>query len=141
MFPVISHKNFNRLTCLALFLALCSSTNALAIGFNAGLTIIVFLLISRILAEYPYPIERPGLLLGYFGKYWEIALSGLLYNAAIWIDKWVMWFSPHREVLSSRMFSSPDYDSGVSTRPSCIPKQAAMRRLSSKRPWRISTSS
>jgi uncharacterized membrane protein len=49
----------------------------------------------------------------YFRIYWELALSGLVYNMAIWVDKWIMWLAPEREVLRSGLISYPDYDSAM----------------------------
>jgi uncharacterized membrane protein len=83
------------------------------IGFNCGLGVILFVLTARIFAEYPYGVVRPFAFLGYFKRYWDLALSGLVYNLAVWADKWVMWFSPEREELPSGMISFPDYDSAM----------------------------
>jgi uncharacterized membrane protein len=79
-------------------------------GFNIGLAVIVFTTVARTLAEYPYRIVQPLALLGYFRKYWELAVSGLAYNAAIWIDKWVMWFAPERQFATNIMVYHPTYD-------------------------------
>lgn len=83
------------------------------IGFNCGLGVILFGLTARIFAEYPHGIVRPFAFLGYFRRYWDLALSGLIYNLAVWADKWVMWMSPEREELPSGMVSFPDYDSAM----------------------------
>lgn len=83
------------------------------IGFNIGLAVILFVLTARIFAEYPYGIVRPFAFLGHFKRYWDLALSGLVYNVAVWADKWVMWFSAEREELPSGMISFPDYDSAM----------------------------
>lgn len=82
-------------------------------GFNTGLMVIFFALIARIFAEYPYPIRHPFAFLSYFKKYWDLALSGLIYNIAIWIDKWIMWAAPEREVLDSNFVSYPVYDGAM----------------------------
>jgi len=79
-------------------------------GFNIGLAVIVFTTIARILSEYPYRIIQPFAFVGYFRKYWELAVSGLAYNAAIWIDKWVMWFAPEHQVIANVMVYHPAYD-------------------------------
>ena len=83
------------------------------LGFSGGLAYILFLLIARVLAEYPYQVAHPFRFLSQFRQYWELALGGLLYNAAIWVDKWVMWFAPDSEVLASGMVSYPDYDTAM----------------------------
>jgi uncharacterized membrane protein len=82
-------------------------------GFNAGLALILFNLISRVFAEYPTRADAPFALLGYFRRYWDLALAALAYNLAVWIDKWIMWSAPEREVLASGLFSHPDYDGAM----------------------------
>ncbi len=96
-------------------LALAGSLGAFGIllGFNLGLGLIFFALVARVFAEYPYRITWPFAFLGYFRKYWDLALAGLIYNLAIWVDKWVMWCAPEREVLESGFVSYPIYDGAM----------------------------
>ena len=82
-------------------------------GFNIGLAIIFFYLIARVLSEYPGNPRHPFAFLRYFRSHWQIALSGFIYNLAIWVDKWIMWFAPEREVNISRLISFPNYDSAM----------------------------
>ena len=49
----------------------------------------------------------------YFRKYWHLAAGGFLYNAAIWVDKWIMWFAPESVQLDSKLRFYPDYDSAM----------------------------
>jgi len=88
-------------------------TSGLLIGFNIGLATIMFTLISRVFAEYPYPITKPFEFLGHAKKYWDLALTGVIYNMAAWVDKWIMWFVPERETLPSGMISYPNYDGAM----------------------------
>lgn len=97
----------------AAFGASAGSTATMLAGFSAGLALILFLLLARVYAEYPYPIIHPFRYGRFFKRYWLLALSGAVYNMAIWVDKWVMWFAPEREVLASGMISYPDYDSAM----------------------------
>lgn len=84
------------------------------VGFNIGNAWIVFSLIAKVLAEYPYTLTRKTELKKYYRRYWELAVGGVFYNAAIWVDKWVMWiWAPQREMLPSKMVFYPDYDSGM----------------------------
>ncbi len=87
------------------------SVSSLLLAFNTGLTVILFYLVTRILIEYPYPVKRPFRMLGKMREYRILALSGLAYSTAIWIDKWILWFSPQGELLPSGLISFPDYDS------------------------------
>ncbi len=82
-------------------------------GFNIGLVWILFSLIAKILAEYPYKLSSTNGFKRYFHKYWELAVGGVFYNAAIWVDKWIMWFAPESLVLPSKMRMYPDYDSAM----------------------------
>lgn len=85
----------------------------MVLGFSIGLAIIVFWLCARILAEYPYKLTGNFSLKPYFKRYWELALAGLFYNAAIWVDKWIMWFAPEATVLPSNLRFYPEYDSAM----------------------------
>lgn len=83
------------------------------LGFSIGLAIIVFWLAARILAEYPYRLTKSFALKPYFHRYWELALAGFFYNAAIWVDKWIMWFAPEATLLPSNIRFYPEYDSAM----------------------------
>ena len=83
-------------------------------GFNMGLALIFFTLTARILSEYPSDVIRPLELLFRFKPYWVLAMSGLSYNAAIWVDKWLMWFlEPQADVVGGSLFTLPFYDSAM----------------------------
>ncbi len=82
-------------------------------GFSFGLGLTVFALVSKIFAEYSYRLDRPFAMMGYFRQYWELAVGGIFYNAAIWIDKWIMWFAPERVKMPSGIIMYPDYDSAT----------------------------
>ena len=82
-------------------------------GFNIGMGAILFILIPRILAEYPYKPDRLFGFIKYFKKFWDLALCGFFYNLAIWADKWIMWFSPYRQSLDNGFISYPNYDSAM----------------------------
>lgn len=97
----------------AFLMAPIGSVAGMLVGFSAGLAFILFSLIARVFAEYPYGVIRPFGIFRYFIQYWEIAVGGLVYNLAIWIDKWIMWLSPNREVLAYGLVSYPDYDGAM----------------------------
>lgn len=82
-------------------------------GFSLGLSFIIAMLVAQIFIEYPYRFKQPFPVLGYFRKYWQIALGGLVYNSAIWVDKWIMWFSPQAEKLPNNLIIYPTYDSAM----------------------------
>jgi uncharacterized membrane protein len=82
-------------------------------GFAFGLGAILYILLARIAAEYPYGVINPFGFLGCFKSYWELALAGLFYNAAIWVDKWIMWLSPGGRVVASGFLSHSSYDAAM----------------------------
>ena len=82
-------------------------------GFTAGLTTTLFVLCARIFVEYPHEVVQPFAFLSNFRRYWELALVGLFYNAAIWVDKWIMWFAPGRVVIAGAMPAHPVYDGAM----------------------------
>jgi uncharacterized membrane protein len=99
---------------ISYFISTDYHATGMLIGFNIGLAVIVFWLAARILAEYPYKLTANFSLKPYFKRYWELMLIGFFYNAAIWIDKWIMWFAPEATLLMpSKMRFYPDYDSAM----------------------------
>jgi uncharacterized membrane protein len=82
-------------------------------GFTAGLALLFFGLVARVLAEYPYRVREPFAFLPAIGRYWELALFGFFYNAAIWVDKWIMWSAPGRMVIAGGMSANPTYDGAM----------------------------
>ncbi|MBF0131376.1 MAG: exopolysaccharide Pel transporter PelG [Magnetococcales bacterium] len=82
-------------------------------GFNAGLAIILFGIIARVFAEYPYEAKNFFGFLPYFRRYWDLALVGLTFNLAAWVDKWIMWFCPERDVVAGGFLSYSNYDSAM----------------------------
>lgn len=82
-------------------------------GFSVGLAFIVFAMVAKVFAEYPYSLGGGIGLFGYFKRYWHLALGGFFYNAGIWVDKWIMWFAPEATELPSGMIMFPNYDSAM----------------------------
>lgn len=82
-------------------------------GFNVGLAVIVFVLVGRVFVEFPYGVRSPFAFVREFRGNWELALGGFVYYAGVWVDKWIMWFGPEREMLPSGLISYPDYDSAA----------------------------
>lgn len=82
-------------------------------GYDIGLSLIVFILAGRIFAEYPYHLTGNFALKPFWKKYWQLAVGGFCYNAALWVDKWIMWFAPESVQLDSGLRFYPDYDSAM----------------------------
>lgn len=89
------------------------TTAGVLLGFSIGLMIIDAALIALILDEYPNYMKKPFQFLNYFKEHWELALGGLFYSLGIWVDKWVMWFSPEAVYIPSGFILYPYYDSAM----------------------------
>ena len=76
------------------YLGVRYSTIGMINGFSLGVCTILAILFSFVFYEYPFKINRPFYFLKYFVKYWPLAISGIAYSLAIWVDKWIIWFSP-----------------------------------------------
>jgi uncharacterized membrane protein len=95
----------------AVLLAPVFGATGMLAGFTVGLALIFFGLSARIFAEYPYRAQ--SLLVLDFRRYWHFALVGLLYNAAVWVDKWIMWFAPGSVTIARGIWTNPPYDSAM----------------------------
>jgi len=99
---------------LAVFLAYFFSgfmgAIGLLFGFSCGLGVILSSFIGVILAEYPPQEGKIFFFVKYFKKYWRVVLMGSCYNVGIWVDKWIMWFSPERRELPNHLIIYPEYD-------------------------------
>ncbi|MFH1873884.1 MAG: exopolysaccharide Pel transporter PelG [Pseudomonadota bacterium] len=86
----------------------------LAAGFTMGQVLLVVLLIVQIFTEFEY---RKGLelyFLSYFRKYTALAFIATFYNAGIWADKFVFWFSKQtNEHIHGFLYASTVYDTPV----------------------------
>lgn len=69
------------------------------LGYTAGQALIFFWLLARLLAEFPAGRIWDSTMLTYFLKYWELALIGMLFNLAIWVDKIMFWFAPDSRMI------------------------------------------
>jgi uncharacterized membrane protein len=83
------------------------------LGFSGGLALIVIIFGARILAEYPGPVRGVFAFLSRMRTYRSVFAAGLLYSAAIWVDKWIMWFAPESERLPSGLVYFSNYDSAM----------------------------
>ena len=87
--------------------------SGLLFGFALGLAVIFFSLVARVLAEYPGDILQPFAFLPEFPRFWQLALVGLLLNAGLWVDKWVMLFSPSAAMLGRALFTHEAYEGAM----------------------------
>lgn len=83
-------------------------------GFTAGLTITLLVLLATVLAEYRFPIKKPFEVLRYVRHHWDLAVGGLVYNLAIWIDKWLIWgFGSGTQTVGGALTTHPLYDGAM----------------------------
>ncbi len=82
-------------------------------GFNIGLGCCLALILASILSEYPFQFCSPLSIFKFAARFWLLLLSGLVYNIAIWIDKWIMWFAPDATVADTGVRINPSYDSAM----------------------------
>lgn len=90
-----------------------AGVDGMLLGFDVGLAVIVFALVARVFAEFPFPVRRPFAFLAYFRSQWALAVGGGVYFMGIWIDKWLMWMAPEHVVIPAGLVSYPDYDSAT----------------------------
>lgn len=86
-------------------------------GFNLGLAVALFGLLSRIIATFPFAVRdlvspARALLRG-MGAYWPIALGGLFAGVGAWVDKWIVWLSPQGQQIGYGLLHAPLYDSAM----------------------------
>lgn len=86
-------------------------------GFNIGLAVTLFSLMARVLTTFPHEVRDPisGIrdLWRAVQRYWVMALGALAANAAIWVDKWIMWMSDIGEKVHGGFVHAPLYDSSM----------------------------
>lgn len=85
----------------------------LLVGFNVGMAATNAVVCALILHNFS---GEAGPVRGLFEsalKYWELALSGLLYGIGIWVDKWLMWTAPEHHTVRGGLISYPMYDTAV----------------------------
>ncbi|WP_421902749.1 exopolysaccharide Pel transporter PelG [Maridesulfovibrio sp.] len=69
------------------------------LGYTCGQAVIFFWLLARLLAEFPPGRVWDSEMFSYFLKYWELALIGMFFNLAIWVDKIMFWFAPDSRMV------------------------------------------
>jgi polysaccharide biosynthesis protein PelG len=82
-------------------------------GYTAGLAVVFFSLAARITIDFPGHIRHPFSFLLGSRHLWQLAVVGLTMNAAIWVDKWVMWFSPGAIAVGRAMLTHESYESAM----------------------------
>ncbi|MHC4870845.1 MAG: exopolysaccharide Pel transporter PelG, partial [Planctomycetota bacterium] len=86
--------------------------NGLAWGFVAGQAVLTILLSVRIRLEFPSNRSADSMVVSHWKQMPFLLLIGFFYNAGIWIDKIIFWFSPFGEKIKGTycFYLSADYD-------------------------------
>lgn len=86
-------------------------------GFVSGLTLTFLLLTMRVLDTFGGRLDRPQagfeMIMAGFRTYRHLALGALAGTVAVWIDKWIFWFSPIGETVAGGLVHAPLYDSAM----------------------------
>jgi polysaccharide biosynthesis protein PelG len=89
----------------------------MVLGFASGLTITFLGLTMRILATFPEPVtDLMGgirMMLNGLVSYRSLALGAAAGAMAVWIDKWVFWFSGVGESVNGGLVHAPLYDGAM----------------------------
>jgi polysaccharide biosynthesis protein PelG len=90
---------------------------AMVLGFSSGLLVTFLGLCVRVMATFPHPECQFGAawrnLLAGFTTYRSLAVGALAGTTAVWVDKWVFWFSPVGESVAGGLVHAPLYDSAM----------------------------
>ncbi len=83
------------------------------IGYAIGQAVTFFWLLARLLVEFePGRLWDAGLI-RYFGRFWDLAVIGVVYNLAIWIDKIVFWLAPDARMIVPYFFTHDMYEGPI----------------------------
>jgi uncharacterized membrane protein len=79
-------------------------------GYAMG-QVLIFLLLTFLLAREFAPFKKLNFkFLTYLGKFPLLLLTGLFYNMAIWIDKFIIWSGPEGDPLGHWLYFAQVYD-------------------------------
>ena len=88
-------------------------TPGLIVGFTAGIALTLFMILGRTLGEFRAPLVWPRVYLKSFIAFPALAIAAFAYNAAIWVDKWIFWFSPSFATHTAGLPTYPPYDGAM----------------------------
>jgi len=98
---------------LALVLSRFFGLDGLSVGFLMGQVLLLMLLMHRIFAEYRFGMSIDFKFLGHLRRYPALALVGVTYNLAIWVDKILFWHGPDGVAIHSWLRTHFPYDSAM----------------------------
>lgn len=81
------------------------------LAFDLGQGILLMSLGAMVIRQFPGMLSFPGKLLSTQRMFWSLAWIGLFFNAAVWVDKILFWFTPDTSALViGPLRASPIYD-------------------------------
>jgi len=83
------------------------------LGYLIGHLIIVAMLSIRIFLEFPSKRIFDKEIFNFLLNNKTLVCIGIFYNLAIWIDKFVFWFSPKAVAIKGFLYAYPHYDSAA----------------------------
>jgi len=98
---------------LAQVLSAFFGLDGLATGFLVGQVLLMTLLMPRVFAEYRFGPGFDFAFLRYFALFPSLAIAGIAYNAAIWVDKILFWYSDSGIPIHSYFKTHFPYDSAM----------------------------
>ncbi|MBF0431179.1 MAG: exopolysaccharide Pel transporter PelG [Fibrobacteria bacterium] len=85
----------------------------LLMGYSVGQSLILLLLTRNIFHEFRYVKSLDREFFHYFKMYPQLIFIGLLYNLAIWIDKFIFWYCGPGEQVEGLLYLCRVYDSSM----------------------------
>lgn len=94
----------------ALILGRTNGFNGFLMGFTLGQGACFCILNQRIFSEFGITRSHDYGFISYLRKHTSLVFIGLFYYFGIWVDKFIMWFSPTGLVVLPGLHLFPDYD-------------------------------
>ncbi len=94
-------------------------------GFTFGQMLCLVLLVVSVYKEFPSPQDISLAYLGYFRRYWDLALVGAVYASGTLVDNILFWASSHAQTVHNFYHIFPPYDTAkllasLSTIPAAV---------------------
>ncbi|WP_187442877.1 exopolysaccharide Pel transporter PelG [Rossellomorea vietnamensis] len=86
----------------------------LLLGFWVGMAVTLYTLFYTLLKTFPdWNTSGQFAYYSYFGKYPKLLAAGILYNLAIWVCTWIIWFGEGARVVEGSFLIHPYYDMAI----------------------------
>ncbi|MFD1735145.1 exopolysaccharide Pel transporter PelG [Bacillus salitolerans] len=83
-------------------------------GFTAGMVVTLYILLYALLISFPDKgVKNQFNYLQYYDKYPSLFWNGFLYNMAIWVCNWVIWFGSGSILLEATFRFHRFYDTAI----------------------------